>query len=51
MGLTKVKLMVKPTREDKKNININFLVDSGAVYILVPAKELKKIGIKPYKTV
>jgi len=28
---------------------IDFLIDSGAVYSLVPSKRLKSIGIEPYK--
>ena len=51
MGLTKVNMIVKPAREHKKQIKIDFLMDSGAIYSLVSSSELDKIGIKPYKTV
>src|SRR5207253_3534608 len=34
----------------RKMRSIPFLVDSGAVYSLVPAKQLKTLGIEPYKT-
>jgi predicted aspartyl protease len=50
MGLTHQTLMVKATRKSRRAVTIEFLVDSGAVYSLVPAKRLKAIGIKPYKT-
>ena len=50
MGLTHQKLMVKSSREGRKAIEVDFLIDSGAVYSLVPQKSLKSIGIKPYKT-
>ena len=51
MGITKKSFIVKRERNAKNKMSINFLIDSGAVYSLVPEKELKKLGIKPYKTV
>ena len=50
MGLTHQRLTVKATRRSHKSVVVEFLIDSGAVYSLVPAKRLKSIGIKPYKT-
>jgi clan AA aspartic protease len=50
MGLTHQKLTVKASRKSRKSVAINFLIDSGAIYSLVPEKRLKSIGIKPYKT-
>lgn len=49
MGLTHQSLTVKAARKSRKAITVEFLVDSGAVYSLVPAERLKSIGIKPYK--
>ena len=49
MGLTHQKFKVKPSRNSRKAINVNFLIDSGAVYSLVPGKQLRSIRIKPYK--
>lgn len=49
MGLTHQKLKVKSSRTSRKAIAVNFLIDSGAVYSLVPRKQLISIGIKPYK--
>lgn len=49
MGLTIQRLKVKSTRKAKKAIGVDFLIDSGAVYSLVPAKQLKSIGVEPYK--
>jgi clan AA aspartic protease len=40
---------VKSTHVAKRAIQVNFLIDSGAVYSLVPANQLKRIGIKPYR--
>ncbi len=42
--------MVKSSRQGRKSIEVDFLIDSGAVYSLVPKKRLKSLGIKPYKT-
>jgi clan AA aspartic protease len=50
MGVTFQKLTVKSARRSRKAITVNFLIDSGAVYSLVPAKRLKSLGIQPYKT-
>jgi clan AA aspartic protease len=49
MGLTHQKLTVKSSRASRKSIAVDFLIDSGAIYSLVPAKQLKSIGIKPYR--
>lgn len=43
------KLKVKASRNGKRSIDINFLIDSGAIYSLVPADQLKRLGIKPYR--
>ena len=49
MGLTHQRLTVKASRKSRKAITVDFLIDSGAVYSLVPGKRLKSIGIRPYK--
>lgn len=51
MGLTFQKLIVKPSHGAKKKAEVGFLVDSGAVYSLVPSAVLRKLGIKPHRTV
>ena len=50
MGLTHALLKVKQNHEHKDFIEVNFLIDSGAVYSLVPAKQLEKIKIKPHRS-
>jgi clan AA aspartic protease len=50
MGLTHQRMTVKASRNGRKAIDVDFLIDSGAVYSLVPKRRLKSIGIKPYKT-
>jgi len=49
MGLTKKILKVRNSRDARKSSNVEFLVDSGAVYSLVPAHILKRLGLKPYR--
>ena len=46
MGITFVKVKVSNPARPKKNAVHELLVDSGAVYSLMPVKELKKLGIK-----
>jgi len=51
MGITIKKFLVKETRKSRKKIEVDFMIDSGAVYSLVPGKQLVKLGIEPYKKV
>ena len=51
MGLTNQKLVVKESRRARRKAVINFLIDSGAVYSLVPAPTLKRLGIRPHRDV
>lgn len=50
MGITEVKMTIKNPRYPSKTFTGNFLIDSGAVYSVVPATILKKIGIKPQRS-
>ena len=47
MGMTQALLKIKNPRNPSKMFEGKFLVDSGAIYTVVPEKELKKLGIKP----
>ena len=49
MGITNAILRVKEHRKSEKVAGVNFLVDSGAVYSLVPGKILDQLEIEPYK--
>ena len=51
MGLTNQKLVVKESRRARRKAAVRFLIDSGAVYSLVPRSTLKKLGIHPYRKV
>ena len=45
MGLTFVEGVV--TGKKRKKVTVEFLVDSGAVYTLLPEKDWKAIGLRP----
>ncbi len=49
MGITTAILKVREHRKSAKNAEVSFLVDSGAVYSLVPGKILDELDIEPYK--
>ena len=51
MGLTHQKLIVKPSHESRRKAEVNFLIDSGAVYSLVPTRVLRTMGIRPHRKV
>ncbi len=47
MGLTVLILEVGNPAEPEITEKLEFLIDSGAIYSVVPQKILKKLGIKP----
>ena len=51
MGLTNQRFIVKESRRARRKASVDFLIDSGAVYSLVPAATLRKLGVKPHRTV
>ena len=51
MGLTTQKLLVKESHRARRKADVKFLVDSGAVYSLVPAPILKRLGIHSHREV
>ena len=51
VGITTQKLIVKERRAARRKAQVRLLVDSGAVYSLVPAKILKRLGIRPHRKV
>jgi aspartyl protease family protein len=51
MGITNQVLAVKENRKAKDFVDVTFMIDSGAVYSLVPGKILKKLGIESYREV
>ena len=51
MGITTAILKVREHRKSEKFAEVEFLVDSGAVYSLVPGKILDELEIEPYREV
>jgi clan AA aspartic protease len=49
MAITTQVLTVKPSRDSRRKATVKFLIDSGAVYSLVPTAVLRKLGLKPYR--
>ena len=49
MGITTAILRVREHRKSQKSAEVEFLVDGGAVYSLVPGKILDELEIEPYK--
>ena len=49
MGITNAILRVREHRKSEKFADVEFLVDSGAIYSLMPGKILDELGIEPYK--
>ncbi len=47
MGLTVLEIHVGNPAKPKITQPVEFLIDSGAIYSVVPAPILKKLGIKP----
>ncbi len=47
MGITSAILKVREHRKSEKFAEVNFLVDSGAIYSLVPGKILDSLDIEP----
>jgi clan AA aspartic protease len=48
MGLTYVTVRVGNPGDGHRSADVNCLVDSGAIYSLIPGTVLKKLGIKPH---
>lgn len=50
MGLTHVKVKVGNPRDGHRAEEVQCLVDSGAIYSLIPRAVLRRLGIKPHST-
>jgi len=46
MGLTRIEAHVENPLEHGKHTTLSFLVDSGAVYSVIPTKTLEELGIQ-----
>jgi clan AA aspartic protease len=47
MGLTTLELEIANVASPERTEKLEFLVDSGAIYSVVPAPVLERLGIKP----
>lgn len=50
MTLTHVKAAIANPANLRRTAKLTFLVDSGAIYSLVPRERLRRLGIKPHST-
>lgn len=50
MGLTHLKARIANPARPRKAVAMKLLVDSGAVYSVVPHTILRRLGIKPHST-
>src|SRR5437588_2141296 len=48
MGLTHIKLNIANPARPKRAVELSFLVDSGAVYSVIPSALLRKLGVRPH---
>lgn len=48
MGLTHIKVSIANPARPRRAIELTFLIDSGAVYSVVPATLLRKLRVKPH---
>jgi len=48
LGLTHIKVSIANPARPKRAINLTFLVDSGAIYSVIPAALLRKLSVKPH---
>ena len=48
MGLTHVTLRIANPADSKRHRDVEFLIDSGAIYTVVPKKILHELGISPH---
>ena len=50
MGITTVRATLVNVHEDERKIDAEMVLDSGAIYSVVPATILRRIGVEPRRT-
>ena len=50
MGLTHIKAIVANPANPRRMAKLTFLVDSGAIYSVVPGETLRRLGIKAHSS-
>lgn len=48
MGLTHIRARIANPARPSKTAQLSFLVDSGAIYSVVPTRTLQRLGIRPH---
>jgi len=48
MGLTHITARIANPARPRKSVQVKLLVDSGAIYSIVPAATLRRLGIRPH---
>ncbi len=48
MGLIHIRLNIANPAKPKRAVELSFLVDSGAVYSVIPSALLRKLGVRPH---
>jgi clan AA aspartic protease len=48
MGLTYLEADISNPAKPKRSVRVEFLIDTGALYSVIPGKVLRKLGIKPH---
>ena len=48
MGLTHIEARISNPAKPKRSARLKFLIDSGAVYSVVPSSVLRRLGVKPH---
>lgn len=51
MGIVIKRLKFKEHRKSSQEVELDFLIDSGAVYSLVPGRILDQLGIDTYRSI
>ncbi len=51
MGVFKVHARIWSIGDPSRAVDVELLVDTGATYTVLPASLLKKLGVKPYRSV
>ena len=46
--MTHIKVSIANPARPKRSIDLTFLVDSGAIYSVIPATLLRKLGVRPH---
>jgi len=48
MGITEIQIKIANPKNPKKQEKLQFLIDSGATYSVVPGEVLKRLGVRPH---